>query len=202
MEPAGQRVGYVRVSTEEQSAERQLESETLDRVFTDRASGSTTERPQLQAMLLHVREGDTVFVHSIDRLARSLADLLALVRGLVDRGVCVVFVTERLNFGGGPAQPMTTLSLHLMAAFAEFERAILLERQREGIAIARRNGKYKGGKPRLSEERAAEFRVRCAVPGANKSEIAREFGISRSSAHRYLHRHGEKQKWSATFPRG
>lgn len=188
MRVSGQRVGYVRVSTVDQNPDRQLEGIALDRTFTEFSSGRTVERPQLQAMILHVREGDTLFVHSIDRLARNLEDLLSLVHGFVARGVRVEFVQQGLVFSRGESSASSSLFLGVMGTIAEFERALILERQREGIALAKRAGKYKGRRPALTEFRSAELRRRCTEPGANKAAIAREFGIGNSTMYEYLKR--------------
>jgi DNA invertase Pin-like site-specific DNA recombinase len=142
---AGQRVGYVRVSTLDQRTDRQLDGVELDRVFTDKASGKDVVRPQLDALLAFVRDGDTVVVHSMDRLARNLDDLRRLVRAFTGKGVRVQFVTENLTFTGEDTA-MATLLLSVMGAFAEFERALIRERQREGIAQARLRGAYRGRK--------------------------------------------------------
>jgi DNA invertase Pin-like site-specific DNA recombinase len=123
---AGQRVGYVRVSTLDQRTDRQLDGVELDRVFTDKASGKDVVRPQLDALLAFVRDGDTVVVHSMDRLARNLDDLRRLVRALTGKGVRVQFVTENLTFTGEDTA-MATLLLSVMGAFAEFERALIRE---------------------------------------------------------------------------
>jgi DNA invertase Pin-like site-specific DNA recombinase len=123
---AGQRVGYVRVSTLDQRTDRQLDGVELDRVFTDQASGKDVVRPQLDALLAFVRDGDTVVVHSMDRLARNLDDLRRLVRALTGKGVRVQFVTENLTFTGEDTA-MATLLLSVMGAFAEFERALIRE---------------------------------------------------------------------------
>jgi DNA invertase Pin-like site-specific DNA recombinase len=117
----GQRVGYVRVSTVDQSTARQLEGVQLDRVFEDKASGKDRNRPQLSALLQFVREGDTVVVHSMDRLSRNLDDLRSTVTGLTRRGVRVEFVKESLAFNGDDSA-MSHLLLSVMGAFAEFER--------------------------------------------------------------------------------
>jgi DNA invertase Pin-like site-specific DNA recombinase len=130
----GQKIGYVRVSSLEQNETRQLEGEKLDRIFTDKASGKDTNRPQLQELLQFVREGDTVFVHSMDRLARNLDDLRQLVKKLTNKGICIYFVKEGLTFNGEDS-PMSNLLLSVMGAFAEFERALIKERQREGIVL-------------------------------------------------------------------
>ena len=180
----GQYVGYVRVSTMDQNEDRQLEGRELDRVFKDKASGKDAKRPQLEAMLSFVREGDTVFCHSMDRLARNLDDLRKIVQGLTQRGVHVCFVKESLTFTGEET-PMANLLLSVMGAFAEFERELLRERQREGIALAKRAGKYLGRKPTLTDGRAEELRKRVAA-GESKSSLAREFGISRDTLYRYL----------------
>ena len=180
----GQRIGYVRVSSFDQNPERQLEQVHADKVFTDKASGKDTQRPQLDALLGFVREGDTVVVHSMDRLARNLDDLRRLVQGLTQRGVRIEFVKESLTFTGEDS-PMANLMLSVMGAFAEFERALIRERQREGIALAKQRGAYRGRKKALSPERVAELRRRAAA-GEQKAKLAREFGISRETLYQYL----------------
>jgi DNA invertase Pin-like site-specific DNA recombinase len=180
----GKRVGYIRVSSLDQNTVRQLEGIRLDRVFTDKASGKDTKRPQLEAMLEFVREGDAVVVHSMDRFARNLDDLRKLVMGLTTRGIRVEFVKESLTFTGEDS-PMATLLLNVMGSFAQFERELIKERQREGIAIAKKKGVYKGRKPSLSAEQAAELRKRVAA-GEKKAGIARDFNISRETLYQYL----------------
>src|ERR1039458_2209798 len=149
---AGQRIGYVRVSTVEQNAGRQLDGMTLDRTFTDRASGRDANRPELQELFKFARDGDTVIVHSMDRLARNLDDLRRIVQELNGRGVRIEFVKEQLSFSGEDS-PMATLLLSVMGAFAEIGRALIRERQREGVALAKEKGVYKGRYPSLSEEK-------------------------------------------------
>src|SRR5262245_51557718 len=180
----GQRVGYLRVSTLDQRAERQLEQISVDRTFTDQVSGKDMQRPHLAALLTFVREGDTVVVHSMDRLARNLEDLRRLVRELTARDVRVEFVKEGLTFTGEDT-PMATLLLSVMGAFAEFERALIRERQREGIALAKRRGVYRGRKKALSPAQAADLRQR-ALAGEAKAALAREYGISRETLYQYL----------------
>lgn len=180
----GQQVGYTRVSSLDQNAARQLDGVTLDRTFTDSASGRSTARPQLEAMLAFVRDGDTVVVHSMDRLARNLDDLRALVRTLTGRGVRVQFVKEQLTFTGEDTA-LATLLLSVMGAFAEFERSLIRERQREGIALARQRGAYRGRARALNTEQIAQLRQR-AAEGAAKAALAREFGISRETVYQYL----------------
>ena len=180
----GQRVGYVRVSTLDQNEDRQLDQVQLDRIFTDKASGKDTQRPQLSELLSYVRQGDTVVVHSMDRLARNLVDLRRLVEGLTARGVRVEFLKESLTFSGGDA-PAAMLMLSVMGAVAEFERALIRERQREGIALAKQKGVYRGRKQALSDEKAVELRRRAAA-GEGKASLARGFHVSRETVYRYL----------------
>jgi len=180
----GQRIGYVRVSSFDQNPERQLENVTVDKQFIESASGRDTQRPQLKALLAFVREGDTIVVHSMDRLARNLDDLRRLVKQLTKRGIKIDFVKEHLVFTGEDS-PMANLMLSVMGAFAEFERALIRERQREGIALAKVRGAYKGRKRSLSPERIVELRDR-AKGGERKAALAREFGISRETLYQYL----------------
>jgi DNA invertase Pin-like site-specific DNA recombinase len=168
----------------EQRTERQLDGIELDRTFVDEASGRDTNRPKLQEMLQYVREGDTIVVHSMDRLARNIVDLSQLVATLTKRGVHVQFVKENLTFTGKD-DSMARLMLHIMGAVAQFERDILRERQREGIAIAKRRGAYKGRKPALDEAKVAELHDRIAR-GETKAKIARYFGVSRETLYQYL----------------
>jgi len=180
----GQRLGYVRVSSFEQHPDRQLDGVAVDRLFTDHASGKDTQRPQLAALLRFARDGDTVVVHSMDRLARNLDDLRGLVQDLTRRGVRVEFRQEGLTFTGDDA-PLATLLLSVMGAFAEFERALLRERQREGIALAKQRGVYRGRKKRLSPAEIAVLRQRVQA-GEPKARLAREVGISRETLYQYL----------------
>ena len=180
----GQRIGYIRVSSFDQNPERQLENISLNKVFTDKASGKDTKRPELEALLAFAREGDIVVVHSMDRLARNLDDLRRLVQMLTKRGIRIEFVKEGLHFTGEDS-PMANLLLSVMGAFAEFERALIRERQREGIALAKKRGAYRGRKKALSPEQVAALRQRAAA-GDQKAALAREFGISRETLYQYL----------------
>ena len=180
----GQRIGYIRVSTLDQQTERQLDGIALDQTFTDKASGKDTNRPQLELMLRFARTGDTVVVHSMDRLARNLDDLRRIVHTLTGKGVRIEFVKEHLTFTGEDS-PMANLLLSVMGAFAEFERALIKERQREGIAVAKQRGAYKGRKKTLSAAAATELRARITA-GISKAKVAREFGINRQTLYRYL----------------
>ena len=178
------RIGYIRVSSLDQNAERQLDGVDLDKRFTDKASGRDTKRPQLQNALEYLREGDVLVVHAMDRLARNLDDLRKIVMGLTGRGVSVEFEKERLTFTGEDSA-MSNLLLSVMGAFAEFERSLIKERQREGIALAKRKGVYKGRKPSLTGERVNELRQR-VLRGEKKAALAREFGISRETLYSYV----------------
>lgn len=178
-----QRIGYQRVSTIDQNTERQLDGVAVDKTFTDKASGKDTNRPQLTAAIDYAREGDTLVVHSMDRLARNLEDLRRIVRELTAKGVQVEFVKEHLTFTGDDS-PMNTLLLSMLGAVAEFERSMILERQREGIALAKAKGKYKGRKSALSPEQVEELRA-MRIAGESVTGIAKHFGISRQSVYNY-----------------
>lgn len=174
-------VGYVRVSSVDQNTERQLDGVTLDKAFTDKESGATTDRPQLQAMLEYVREGDTIHVHSIDRLARSLADLLKLVEELNAKGIHICFHKEQLEFTG-ESNPMQKLMLSMMGSFAEFERSMIRERQAEGIAKAKAKGVYKGRVKTVDDESIRE----AVTGGLSFRKTAEELGVSLSTVQRAM----------------
>lgn len=189
MSVKGQLVAYIRVSTLEQNTARQeeeLKQFQLDEVFIDHASGKDTERPQLQAALKHVRKGDKLICYSMDRLARNLDDLRKMVKELTARGVAVQFVKESLTFTGEDS-PMSNLLLSVMGAFAEFERSLIRERIKEGIAVAKQKGKYKGRKPSLDAARVTELVERDKANNhKQRSTLAKEFGISRETLYSYL----------------
>jgi DNA invertase Pin-like site-specific DNA recombinase len=181
-------VAYIRVSSVDQNTERQLEgvqSLSPDKIFTDKCSGKDTKRPQLEAMLSYVREGDTLVVFSLDRLGRNFDNLRTLVTQLNGRGIAVQFLKENLTFTGDDSS-MSKLLFNMLGSFAEFERSLIRERQREGIAVAKRAGVYRGRKPSLTAERAEDLRRRVAS-GEKKAGLAREFGISRETVYQYLH---------------
>jgi DNA invertase Pin-like site-specific DNA recombinase len=184
----GQRIGYVRVSSYDQNEARQLEHMgELDRIFTDKASGKNTERPKLQELLNYAREGDTIVVHSMDRLARNLDDLRQIVNTQTRRGICVQFIKENLTFTG-EAAPMSNLMLSVLGAVAQFERDLIKERQREGIILAKKRGVYKGRKKSLSPEHIEELRQRAnsTEKKEKKSHLAKEYNISRQTLYQYL----------------
>lgn len=175
-------VGYRRVSTEDQSLDGQELGRT-DKVFEEKLSGkSAADRPALQAMLDWVREGDSVVVYSIDRLARDLKDLQEIVRRLNDKGVAITFLSERLTFSANSDDALAKLQLQMMGAFAEFERNIIRKRQAEGIAKAKLKGVYKGRKPSIDREKVRHLKEQ----GLSTYKIAAELGISRMSVHRIL----------------
>jgi DNA invertase Pin-like site-specific DNA recombinase len=180
----GQNIGYIRVSSAEQNTERQLDGLDMNRIFTDKVSGKSVDRPALQEMLRFVREGDHLFVHSMDRLARNLIDLRQMVQDLTAKGVRVTFVKENLVFNGDDAA-MSVLLLSVMGAVAEFERAILRERQAEGIRIAKQKGVYKGRKASLTNDQMAEIQEKIAA-GVPKAKVAREYKCSRETLYKYL----------------
>lgn len=181
---SGKRIGYIRVSSFEQNTQRQLDGIALDKKFIDKASGKNTARPQLEAMLDYSREGDIIIVHSMDRLARNLDDLRKLVTYLTDQHIRVEFIKEGLTFTGEDS-PLSTLLLSVMGAFSEFERALIKERQMEGIALAKKRGAYKGRKAALTKEQVEEIQKR-VDQGHKKTHIARDFGISRETLYKYL----------------
>ncbi|WP_263807360.1 recombinase family protein [Klebsiella pneumoniae] len=189
----GQRIGYIRVSSFDQNPDRQLEQIEVGKVFTDKASGKDTQRPELERLLAFVREGDTVVVHSMDRLARNLDDLRRIVQGLTQRGVRMEFVKEGLAFTGDDS-PMANLMLSVMGAFAEFERALIRERQREGIVLAKQRGAYRGRKKSLNSEQIAKLKQRVAA-GDQKTLVARDFGISRETHQATLGETGAHGRW-------
>ena len=181
----GSSIGYVRVSSIGQNEARQLDGLELQKVFTDKASGGTTDRPELTNMLEWIREGDKVHVHSMDRLARNLTDLRATVQAINAKGASVKFMKEGLEFTADSSSPMAELMLNLLGAVAQFERSLIRERQREGIDLAKKRGVYKGRKKALSGAQVKELRER-ANSGEAKAALAREFGVTRATLYKYL----------------
>lgn len=181
----GQTVGYIRVSSVGQNTVRQLDGIALDKVFTDKCSGSDTNRPHLQSMLAHVRDGDTVLVHEIGRLARNTVDLLSLVKQLTDRGVTITFKKEGLTFTGDSNNAMNQMLLTMLGAVAAFELSMINERRVEGQAKAREAGTHMGRHAKLTAEQAASLCGR-ATAGENKTDLAAEFGISRATLYSTL----------------
>lgn len=183
----GKRIGYIRVSTTDQNEGRQTEALaelSIDKTFVDKVSGKDTNRPQLQAALDYLRDGDVLVVHSMDRLARNMRDLQNLVADLNARHIAVEFVKEHLAFTGEDS-PMSKLMLSILGGVAEFERALIRERQREGIAVAKGKGVYKGRSKKLNEHQAEAAKASIAA-GVKKATVARELGISRPTLYAYL----------------
>ena len=182
------RIGYVRVSSADQNTDRQLDGEQLTVTFTDKASGKNTDRPQLQALLAgNWPQGSVVVVHSMDRLARSLSDLLKLVEELTSRGLTVQFVKEAKTFRGDSTDAMDKLMLSMLGAFAEYERTLIRERQREGIAKAKERGVYRGRQQKITDPaRLAQMIVDATALGANKTRVAAQYGVSRETLYKYV----------------
>lgn len=183
----GQNIGYVRVSSLGQNTERQLVDINikLDITFTDKASGKDTNRPELTRCLNHLRAGDVLHVHSIDRLARNLKDLQTVVDALTKKGISVNFHKENLVFEASNEAPMHKLMFQMLGAFAEFERTLTRERQREGIAAAKARGQKLGAPSKLSLAQTMEIKERVST-GEDKSKIAIEFGISRPTLYKII----------------
>lgn len=181
-------VAYIRVSSLDQNTDRQLDElkklGEFDRVFEEKASAKDTQRPKLQACLEHLRKGDMLHVHSIDRLARNLFDLQDLVKKLTAKGVSLRFHKENLTFSGED-NLFQNLQLQMMGAFAEFERRLIKERQREGIASAKKAGKQIGAKKKLTEEQVKEIMERISK-GEAKKDLAKAYGISRQTLYTAL----------------
>lgn len=180
----GHKVGYIRVSSVGQKTDRQLEGVKLDKKFEEKVSAKTKNRPLLNDCLNYLREGDELHVHSIDRLARNLADLQNIISSLNDRDVSVHFHKENLVFTGAD-NPMNKLMLQMMGAFAEFERNLIHERQAEGIANAKKKGVKFGKAPKLSTSQIQDVK-QMVTDRYNKTEIAKQFGVSRQTIYNVL----------------
>jgi DNA invertase Pin-like site-specific DNA recombinase len=179
-------IGYIRVSSEGQNTDRQLDGIALDKRYIDKVSGASKDRPQLAACLDYIREGDTLHIHSIDRLARSLRDLQEIVDSLVTRGVTVIFHTERLTFTS-EENPVSTMMLQMLGMIAQFERTLTRKRQREGIDMAKAKGKHLG-RPSIDYSRRDEATT-LLDQGQNISQISRAMGLSRASIYKLISGH-------------
>jgi DNA invertase Pin-like site-specific DNA recombinase len=174
------KIGYTRVSTLDQSTDRQELGDI--RIFEDKASGKSTDRPALKEMLAYIREGDEVVVYSIDRLARNLRDLEDIIKEVNSKGASVTFLTEKLTFSGSD-DAMSTLMLQMMGAFSQFERSMIRKRQAEGIAAAKAKGKdspYKGRKQSIDRKVV----MKMLNAGEGMTAVARALGVSRQSIYR------------------
>ena len=177
---------YIRVSTTDQNTERQLLDIPCDRAYIEKISGKNTDRPELQAMLLNIRSGDILNIHEMSRLARNTRDLLNLVEEITAKGATIIFHKENLTFkGDGKQDPYQKVMMTMLGAVAELERNLILERQREGIALAKLHGKYKGGQPKLTAQQVEEIKtlVNNRTP---ITQIARQYNISRRTVYNYL----------------
>lgn len=185
-------IAYVRVSTAEQNEARQIEAlkkHNIHKWFTEKVSGKNMNRPQLEAMLDYVREGDTVYIHDFSRLARSTKDLLTIVEKLQNKKVHLVSNKENLD----TSTPTGKLMLTMIAAINEFERENLLERQREGIAIAKEQGKFKGGQvKRIDDKTFTEAYERYQRRELTKTQLAAELKISRPTLDKLIKDKGLK----------
>ena len=182
----GQKIGYIRVSSIDQKIDRQLIDIPLDKVFVDKISAKNFDRPALNDLLDYIREGDTLFVHSMDRLARNLDHLRTIVFDLTSKGITIKFLKEGLTFSKEDS-PLSKLILSVMGAIAEFERKLIRERQMEGIFLAKQRGVYSktGRKEKLSPDQVAIL-LKHAELGVSKSKIARMFSVGRDTVYRYL----------------
>lgn len=182
----GENLAYVRVSTVEQNEERQIEAlkkHNIDKWFIEKVSGKNTNRPELQKLLEYMREGDTIYIHDFSRLARNTVDLLKLVETIQNKGVTLISNKEAVN----TSTPNGKLMLTMIGAIAEFERENLLERQREGIAIAKREGKYKGRQVKeIDENMFIKAYNRYKSREINKTQLAKELKISRPTLDKLL----------------
>lgn len=186
----GQSVAYVRVSTVEQNDGRQREALgkfDIDKWFSEKISGKDANRPQLQAMLDYIREGDTVYVEEFSRLGRSTMDLLQIVQKIEDKGANLVSLKENFD----TSTPAGKLQMTMLATIAEFERSMILERQREGIALAKKAGKYKGRKA-INIPDIGKYYDRYMHREASKVQIAKELGISRNTLNKLFKEFNEK----------
>lgn len=192
MAPHGLTVGYVRVSSTDQNLARQLDAiGPVDRLFEDKVSGgSRTDRHGLNDCLRYIRDGDTVRVASMDRLARSLADLQQIVDEILTKGASVHFIKENQTYTPAGDDSMSRLLLQILGAFAEFERNLIRERQAEGIRIAKAAGKYRGRARTLTPAQVEAARAQLAQ-GVPKARIARDLGVDRSTLYRALGRDGQ-----------
>lgn len=178
-------VGYIRVSSVGQNTERQLEGVELDKEFVEVMSGkSANDREKLREAIDYVREGDTFAVHSIDRLARNLRDLQNIIHELLKKGVSVCFRKENLLFTAN-SEPMATLMLHMMGAFAEFERSMIRSRQKEGIELAKKSGR-KLGRPNTLNGKHKKQAKELKEKGVSIRQIAKQMNISRGSVYKLL----------------
>ena len=185
-------IGYVRVSSTDQNSARQLDGVELDAVFEDKCSGATLNRPKLKECLKYLRKGDTLHVHEISRLSRSLIDLKKIVDRLVKKGISIYFHKEGMIFSNrNKVSPTAKMIFYIMGVFAEFERDMIRERQAEGIAKAKKNGKCFGRRPKLSDD-DLELMRGLKVDGYCVDDICKLFKITRQAMYKALKRYNER----------
>lgn len=174
---------YIRVSTVHQNTVRQLVDVPCDREYLEKISAKDVNRPQLQAMLSNLRPGDIINVHSLDRLCRNVKDLLNIIEEVQSKGATIKFHSENLIFEPNANNPLNKAITTIVAAMAELERNLILERVREGCQQARLEGKYKGRQPKLSEIQINE--LKSMIGKYPRSKIAKHFGITTRSTYHY-----------------
>lgn len=186
-------IGYVRVSTVEQNEARQVEAlkqYDIERLYKEKVSAKDTNRPKLQEMLSFVREGDTIYIHSFDRLARNTIDLLTIIEELKEKNVKLVSIKDNIDFNSNTGKFMLTI----LGAVAELERSILKERQREGIEIAKKQGKFKGRQPiKLNKDKWEALYSDMTDGYITKQEMADKLGISVPTLYRRLKTYEERE---------
>lgn len=181
------KVAYIRVSTEEQNTARQeeaMKAQGVERVYIEKISGKNTDRPQLKSMLDFIREGDTVIVESYSRLARSTADLLNIIGELDSKGVSFISLKENID----TTTPQGKLMMTIFAGISQFERECILQRQKEGIAIAKAEGKYKGRKPIDKPENWEEVYSSWKRKEITAVEAQNRLGITHATFYRLVKR--------------
>ena len=178
-------VGYIRVSTTDQKTARQLDKirSTLNKIFEEKISAKDTKRPKLQECLNYLRDGDTLHVHSIDRLARNLKDLEQIIEEVNGKNAVIHLHKENLIFSGDESNPMQKLMLQMMGAFAEFERELIRERQAQGIAARQAKGKHFGRPASLTDEQKAEV-IADKEAGMTPTQLAKKYSVSRALIYR------------------
>lgn len=176
---------YKRVSTVDQNLDRQLPDMEFDREYVETVSGKDMNRPELQALLSNIRSGDEIHIHDMSRLGRNTKDLLDIVEQIIEKDASIKFYKENLEFKKGEDNPFQSLMLNLLSSLAQFERDLLLERQREGIAIAKAKGKYKGRKSKFSDDDISTLKNEFLV-SKNKAKLARKWDISRQHLYKLV----------------
>lgn len=197
MNEKNKNIAYIRVSSQGQNTERQLSDVGIefDYIYEEKASGKDTDREQLKLMLHYARSGDTVWVHSIDRLGRSLVDLKNIVTELNEKGVSVKFHKENLEFSAGTSNPIHTLMFNMLASFAEFERQIIKDRQREGIEKAKAKGVYKKDKRKKVDY--AEL-IKAIESGLSYRAVAEKFNVGVGTVDRAVKAHKKAAQTEVT----